>query len=129
MPLSHTVLLVSDFPASFGFYRDYLGFQLVSGDQNGPIAVFSSGQSMLGLFDRTRRPSAFRESGPESPPGSPRFVLALLVDDIDNLIEKLRSEDVPIQLEPTDFPEYGYRSALCADPDGNPIEIYRPLLS
>ncbi|GEM_PF-5923634 len=128
MPLTHTVLLVRDFEASFNFYSDCLDFEVVTGDRGGPMAVFSSGDARLGIFDRSKRPELFGEFREPAATTSPLFILAVWVDDVDKVITGLRERDVGIALDPTDFAGFGYRSALCLDPDHNRIELYQPIL-
>jgi catechol 2,3-dioxygenase-like lactoylglutathione lyase family enzyme len=128
MQLTHTVLVVSDFSACFRFYRDVLEFQVAAGEEAGPFAVFASGTAMLGLFDDAARPDVLRrQSESRGRPGPPRFTLAVLVEDVDETFRRLSAKGVRYTLEPHDFPSWGFRSSLCQDPAGNPIEIYCPL--
>jgi len=131
MQLTHTVLVVSNLQTCVQFYRDVLGFEVLAGSETGPFVIFSSGSAMLGLFDRAATPEEFRRTAPRraggGEVGEARFALAVLTDDVDATFERLRTKGVRYILEPKDFPTWGFRSSLCEDPAGNPIEIYSPL--
>jgi lactoylglutathione lyase len=52
----------------------------------------------------------------------PRFEMYVYVPDLETLVERLRSEGVPILRDPEDMP-WGERIATVADPDGNPVAL------
>ena len=52
----------------------------------------------------------------------PRFEMFVYVDDVDALIEALRTEGAPVLRDPADMP-WGERVATIADPDGNPVAL------
>src|SRR5580658_2356476 len=62
---------------------------------------------------------------PEASPGHP-FQLGFHTDDVDALIELLRSKAVEIIKEPFDSPA-GNRVAYFADPDGTWVSVYHRL--
>ena len=50
------------------------------------------------------------------------FDITVIVDDVDEVVEKLRAADVPVLMEPRDQP-WGDRHAYVADPDGNFVQL------
>jgi catechol 2,3-dioxygenase-like lactoylglutathione lyase family enzyme len=55
--------------------------------------------------------------------------LAWVVDDVDAAYAALAARGVPLRSPPEDFPPEApaFRIAFVADPDGNPLELLRPL--
>ena len=53
-----------------------------------------------------------------------RFELFVYVEDVDELVERLRRAGVAVLREPADMP-WGERVAAVADPDGNPVSLAR----
>ena len=104
------------------FYRDLIGCEIVNGDENGPVAYFSSGGQRFALLDAKAVPAeAASTIGGAS--GAPRVTFAFIADDVDREYRRLRAAGVEYTIEPRDFTQWGVRSSLCLDPDGNPVEI------
>lgn len=57
-------------------------------------------------------------------PGRSPFMINFRVADLDNLLAKLRSEDVEVEEKVEEYP-YG-RFAWIMDPEGNRIELWEP---
>ena len=53
--------------------------------------------------------------------------LALLTDDVDRDIARLREGGAPIRLEPTTIAAINARIAFAEDPDGIPVELWQDL--
>jgi lactoylglutathione lyase len=53
---------------------------------------------------------------------APRFELYVYVDDVDALVEALRSGGATVLREPADMP-WGERVGYVADPEGNPVAL------
>ena len=51
-----------------------------------------------------------------------RFELFVYVSGVDELVEELRADGVPVLREPADMP-WGERVAYVTDPDGNPVAL------
>jgi catechol 2,3-dioxygenase-like lactoylglutathione lyase family enzyme len=132
MALKHlgTRLLVSDFAASFRFYRDVLGFTATFGSEEDVYADFDTGGSIgIALFQRelmaqavgtTRLPAA--DSGDQD-----AFVLVFSVPDVDAACAQIKAKGVRFVTEPHDRSEWGIRTAHLRDPDGFLIEINQGL--
>lgn len=128
MQFSQPVLKVDRFADCLRFYRDLLGMELLMGDEKGPVASLQSGGQKLTLLDAKGVPvEAAGTLGGAGDSGTPRVTFAFFADDIDAECARLRKEGVPYAIEPKDFPEWGVRSSVCLDPDGNPVEIAAPL--
>lgn len=122
MQFSQPVLKVDRFADCLRFYRDLLGMELLMGDEKGPVASLQSGGQRLTLLDAKGVPTeAAGVLG--GPSGAPRVTLAFFAGDVDAEYERLRKEGVEYKIEPRDFPDWGVRSSVCLDPDGNPVEI------
>jgi len=121
-----TVLSVTKFDECVRFYRDLLGCDVVGGDPSGPVVHFGSGGQRFGLVDRKALPPELAHSD-TAPPGSLPATLAFFSDDVDAMHEKLSKAGIRYTITPRDFPEWGVRSSVCHDPDGNPVEIARRL--
>jgi len=68
--------------------------------------------------------SPFDEDTEYFDPSQSDFMINFIVDDLDGILEQLRSAGVEIVGEPQDF-EYG-RFGWALDPDGNKIELWEP---
>lgn len=66
------------------------------------------------------------DSGPATPGGVYGVVIGLTADDVDALVDKLRSAGKGVRVEPEDE-DYGVRNAAVLDPDGHEIWITGPL--
>jgi lactoylglutathione lyase len=53
---------------------------------------------------------------------APRFELFVYVDDVDEVVSRLRADDGRVLKEPEDM-FWGERVAYVADPDGNPVAL------
>ena len=121
MEFSVLVLTVSKFRECVSFYRDLLGCEVEKGDETSPVVYLRSGAQRLALLDIAARPAGLPDE--DKVQGSTRVTLAFRSDDVDREYDRLKAADVRYTLEPRDFPEWGVRSSLCLDPDGNPVEI------
>src|SRR5512143_561167 len=94
MPLTHTRLLVENFPACFRFYRDILQLNPKWGDEADSYASFTQppdGKVVLAIF---RRQSMSEVVGtlalPLSAPAQDRFMLILEVEDVDAAVAQMK---------------------------------------
>ena len=125
---THTRLLVSDFPASFHFYRDILNFPVHLGDEAGPYAEFHTHAGhILALFHRPLMAAALEEHWPAPAAGQDRAVLCLAVDNVDTAFEELKRLGAKVVAPPADRPDWMIRTAHFRDPDNHLIEINHPL--
>jgi catechol 2,3-dioxygenase-like lactoylglutathione lyase family enzyme len=128
MPLTHTRLLVANFTQCYRFYRDVLELRPNWGDEDGSYASFTQDADknvVLALFQRQSM-SAVLGTGtlPLDSIGQDRFMLIFKVEDVDAAATRIQRLGVKLELEPTSYPDWGYRGAHLRDPDGNLIEIF-----
>ena len=123
MEFHATRLLVSNFHRSLEFYRDVLGF---SGWHIDDMEYAYFEEKQLALFARGRMAGVIGEEEQSSVSQS-QFVLQFEVDDVDEAFNKLREKGIQFISSPTDMTEWGSRVAHFRDPDGNVIELYKPI--
>lgn len=117
LPLYYT----SDIDASLGFYRDKLGgvqtFQFPA-EGVPEHAELKIGDVTIGITKR----EALREMPmPEPARGNPGE-LVLRCDSVDEAVNRLRADGVPVLMELIDHVA-GHRRAYVADPDGNWVAL------
>lgn len=119
--LDYTVLLCSRLEQTKAFYRDVMGFPIVTDRPN--WIEFRLGASLLTLRPRTKWPVC--DDGPWTP-GSASLQLAFRVAPpaVDACHEALVAKGVPILRGPTDLPDWRHRTLFFRDPEDNVIEIY-----
>jgi lactoylglutathione lyase len=111
--LQTIVLYVSDVERAARFYRDQLGLEQVY-ESDGRLAL-RCGPTRLFLH-----PTEESERGPWN------VELYFQVEDVDDVVSRLRSRGVGVLLEPTDEP-WGERNAGILDPDGYPVYLTQSL--
>ena len=108
-----------DYPKALGFYRDFLGFEMIcevaipAPDQ---LAMLSMGNTILELIPE-------RSAGESS--GALNHI-ALATDDVDELLEKVRTAGYEVTMEPDEFmlPHgVAIRIAFFKGPAGESIEL------
>ncbi len=111
----HASLLVADTGRALSFYRDLLGLEtLPRPDLGYPGAWLAIGRHQLHLLELPN---------PDPVAGRPRHGgrdrhLALVVDDLDDLAERLERAGVAHTRSRS-----GRRALFCRDPDGNALEF------
>ena len=127
--IEHVSISISDIEKSTKFYRDILGFPHLETVEDGPkdLVYFDiPGGSRLELFNfhgKSVKPESVQSDC--EPIGYVH--LAFMVDDVDEWAKHFEAHEVPIVYGPIDLPQLGMRVCLFTDPDGNVLEICRPL--
>jgi len=128
MKLTYVRLLASDFDACFRFYRDVMGFEVAWGQEGSGYADFKTGETTLALFDRAEMAQqAGTANLPANVEAQDRSMLIFEADDLDTLVEELGKRGANIVNPARDYPDWGIRAAHLRDPDGNLIEINKPM--
>jgi lactoylglutathione lyase len=129
--LSFVRLLVSDFPSTFRFYSETLGLPVTWGTAEGPYAEFEiSTDTRVSINEQDVVLSVVPDGRPPSPTNRvDTFVLVIEVDDVDEATRQLEAKGVELLTPPEDRSRWGVRTAHLRDPEGNLIEINRPLNS
>ncbi len=116
--LGHIVLYVKDVNRSIAFYRDILGFRMITSAPH--VALFSSG--------RTHHELLLIETGQDPAPGKSYnglyhigFKIGDTVEELRAALEELKEAGVTI-LGLTDH--HVTKSMYILDPDGNELELY-----
>lgn len=123
-----TRLLVRDFPTTYRFYRDVLGFTAAVGEENDVYADFKTGEVTIALFDRAAMAEAIGATDlPTEANAQDRVALCFAVENVDATCDDLRAKGVTLITEPQDRAEWMIRTAHFRDPDGNLLEVFSPL--
>ncbi|TDQ78885.1 catechol 2,3-dioxygenase-like lactoylglutathione lyase family enzyme [Dongia mobilis] len=115
-------LLCRDFAASRMFYVDLLGFACLYDRTESGFAYLEKGRAQIMIEQIDAEDSWL--TGPMQPPFGRGINLQIEVDDLDDLIARLRAADVILYREPydawyrVDQHETGQRQFLVQDPDG-----------
>jgi catechol 2,3-dioxygenase-like lactoylglutathione lyase family enzyme len=128
LQLTHLRLLVSHYKDSFLFYRDLLRFDVDWGDENSGYAEFNTGYIKLGLFKKELMAEVLpNHAQPASVLSQDKIALIFAVDNVDEVYQQVKDNNVTVVTPPQDRPDWGIRTAHFRDPDGNLIEIYNNL--
>jgi predicted enzyme related to lactoylglutathione lyase len=119
MKFAYTRLVTDDLPRLATFYEKLLGASPKGG---GDYLEFHPGGAILAIV--TRKSASFMHGG-QWPPGATRAILEFSVDDVDAERERIDSFVDDWLQQPKDMP-WGNRSMLFRDPDGNPINFFKP---
>ena len=115
--VGYVILYVRDLEASAAFYRDVVGLLIKLRDEG--YAEFVTGETRLGLLERTRASDLIRREPTE---GGPAGEVLFLVDDVDGESERLRGLGIEFLSGPVDRP-WGHRTLHLLDPDGFVVEL------
>src|SRR6516165_6714471 len=118
-------LFVEDLTSARRFYLDTLGLPLVF--QDGACTVVKFENLMINVLQAAHAPELVAPLRAAPPDTGPRFMLTILVENVDRLYAQLRSRGVAFLNGPLDRP-WGRRTAAFADPAGNVWEIAHKLM-
>ena len=110
--------VVDDVQAAIDFYTDHLGFTVLSHPAP-PFADVVRGHLRVLL---SGPPSSGARATPPDASGPGRNRIHLVVDDLDEHLERFRAAGVSLRSEVVEGP--GGRQFLVADPSGNLVEIF-----
>ena len=137
--IHHTAISTGDFERALAFYRDLLGFEMVS-ELNWPAGV-ELADTITGLEGSAARSvmlrasnssiELFEFSSPAPKPGDPKRPvcdhgithIGLEVDDIDAEYERLKAAGMSFHCPPQDLG--ASRVTYGRDPDGNVLELWQ----
>lgn len=143
----HTGITVSSLDRSVGFYRDALGFELIteptqafSGEELSKgvgvpgaslrLAIFKVGQGTLELLEYITPKSPVDKPMPPNTLGA--MHVAFRVKNIEETVKELKAKGIKFHTPPNvvnDGPLQGWKWAYFSDPDGITLELveYDPL--
>lgn len=112
--------IVDNVDEAIDFYRDDLGFEVEMHPAPG-FAALRKGDLRL-LLNAPGAGGAGIAGGVPEPGGWCRF--QLVVDDLEDVVERLRERKVHFRGEPVEG--IGGSQVLVEDPSGNPVELFQP---
>jgi catechol 2,3-dioxygenase-like lactoylglutathione lyase family enzyme len=118
---------VSDLDAALAWYRDVLGFhcrvQAPFPDLRARAAFVETEDFRFELV-QTEGATKVERPGPPWHTGVQGLTnLALYVEDLDDVLDRLSGWDVKLAMDPVNVDLLGIRSCFVRDPDGNLIEL------
>ena len=119
---------VFDMPLSLGFYRDVLGFSVISSSGEGDdvdwvLLQLENAQFMLNTaYEKAHRPA---EPDPTRIKGHQDVSFYFNCSDIDGLYKYLTGKDIDIQNKPH-ITGYGWKAISVKDPDGYGVCFHWP---
>jgi lactoylglutathione lyase len=115
-------LFVEDLAAAKRFYSDV--FQLPVHFEDDSSAVFKFGDTLVNLLNASEAPALVAPAAVATPDAGVRFQFTLGVDDVDAMVDELKSRGVELLNGPMDRP-WGIRTASFRDPGGHIWEVAR----
>jgi catechol 2,3-dioxygenase-like lactoylglutathione lyase family enzyme len=113
-------LFVEDVPAAKRFYSDV--FRLPVHFEDDSSTVFKFGDTLVNLLQASEAHGLVAPARVANPDAGVRFQFTLAVDDVDVMVEELKSRGVDLLNGPMDRP-WGIRTASFRDPGGHIWEI------
>jgi lactoylglutathione lyase len=113
-------LFVEDLAAATRFYSDVFQLPVFFEDDNS--TVFKFGDTLVNLLEVSEAPALIAPAKVATPDAGVRFQFTLGVDDVDAMVDELKSRGVELLNGPMDRP-WGIRTASFRDPGGHIWEI------
>jgi catechol 2,3-dioxygenase-like lactoylglutathione lyase family enzyme len=113
-------LFVEDLAAAARFYSDVFQLPIFFEDDNS--TVFKFGDTLVNLLEASEAPALIAPAKVATPDAGVRFQFTLGVDDVDAMVDELKSRGVELLNGPMDRP-WGIRTASFRDPGGHIWEI------
>jgi catechol 2,3-dioxygenase-like lactoylglutathione lyase family enzyme len=113
-------LFVEDLAAAKRFYSDV--FQLPVFFEDDTSTVFKFGDTLVNLLEVSEAPALVAPAAVATPDAGVRFQFTLGVDDVDAMVDELKSRGVELLNGPMDRP-WGIRTASFRDPSGHIWEV------
>ena len=113
-------LFVEDLAAAKRFYTDVFQLSVFFEDENS--TVFKFGDTLVNLLEASEASELVAPATAAPPDAGARFQLTLGVDDVDAMVDELKSRGVELLNGPMDRP-WGIRTASFRDPGGHIWEV------
>ena len=113
-------LFVEDLAAAKRFYSDVFQLPVFFEDDNS--TVFKFGDTLVNLLKASEAPALVAPATVATPDAGVRFQFTLGVDNVDAMVDELKSRGVELLNGPMDRP-WGIRTASFRDPGGHIWEV------
>jgi lactoylglutathione lyase len=113
-------LFVEDLAAAQRFYKDVFQLPVFFEDDNS--TVFKFGDTLVNLLKAREAPALVAPATIATPDAGVRFQFTLGVDNVDAMVDELKSRGVELLNGPMDRP-WGIRTASFRDPGGHIWEV------
>jgi lactoylglutathione lyase len=113
-------LFVEDLAAAQRFYKDVFQLPVFFEDDNS--TVFKFGDTLVNLLKAREAPALVAPATVATPDAGVRFQFTLGVDNVDAMVDELKSRGVELLNGPMDRP-WGIRTASFRDPGGHIWEV------
>lgn len=121
---AYTRLNVEDCKACYEFYHDILGLEVSFISEIDTYVELTNGDVKLSLLNRNKIPEYFGSKANISfEQKSDSIALSFQVQDVEEACKYLQEKGVEIVSPPWNFVDWGIKSALVRDPEGNLIEL------
>ena len=121
-PIHAITLFAEDLEAMKRFYLQV--FELPVHFEDANSVVFKFGGTLINILKAAEAPGLIGPAVVADPESGSRFQLTLVVDDVDDLCERLAERGVTLLNGPMDRP-WGARTASFSDPAGHIWEVAR----
>jgi len=127
MKLDNFRLLVNDFPASFHFWHEIIGLNVIYADNTGTYAYLQAGSSRIELLKADYFASSIGSAKPAPIQEGYRGVIVFRVDDVDAAYADLVERGVPPLAKPQQERAGFARTAHLLAPDGYVLEVFQTI--
>lgn len=121
---AYTRLFVQDCKACYEFYHNILGLEVTFVSEIDTYVELTNGSVKLTLLNRNKITEYFgRQADVSFGQKSDGIAVCFQVKDVDEACLYLKEKGVEIVSQPWNFADWGIKSALIRDPDGNLLEL------
>ena len=121
---AYTRLFVRDCKACYEFYHSILGLEVTFVSEIDTYVELTNGNVKLTLLNRNKITEYFgKQTNVSFEQKSDGIALCFQVKDVDEACQYLKEKGVEIVSPPWNFADWGIKSALIRDPEGNLLEL------
>jgi catechol 2,3-dioxygenase-like lactoylglutathione lyase family enzyme len=117
LAFNHAMIYVREVDLALRFYRDLLGFRVISQMEGYARLRSPRGSTTIALHQYAKPP-------PKTRSGPPTHRLYFEVSGLDAFCKRLKARGVKFDAMPKAYP-WGWRHAYLRDPDGHELSLYQ----